>query len=210
MHIGIDVDDVLAQLCNPVIAYANERYKAQHTMAAIREPKLELYYGLSIEEVDDLFISFFQHHTESLPIVQGALDAIALFKARGDCMTIITSRYAIAFDTTCRWLRRHFGDVFDDIVFTHLDYRTHGIELDKGEICRDRNIDVMIEDRGSNALACASQEVPAFLLHYPWNQYCEKREDIKNDPLVTVVGDWRNGVHDGWQDIIAWRNSLKD
>ena len=48
----------------------------------------------------------------------------------------------------------------------------------KGELCKDLNVDLMIEDDPKYAEDCALKGINVLLLDKPWNQNCIEHENI--------------------------------
>ena len=83
----------------------------------------------------------------------------------------ITSRPESIRDITQRQLHYHYSFLFSEVFFTNeLSHFNNNTKKSKADICKDKNIDIMIEDNLEIAQVCAMQGVRVYLLDAPWNK----------------------------------------
>lgn len=180
MNIGIDVDEVLAELLEAFLEYHNRKYNTNTQKKDMFSDSFLEVFGGTKEENQQKVLDFFKsEHFQNIKPVKRALEIIKLL-AKEHQLCIITARPYIIRQETEQWLLRHFSNSFHCINFTN---QWHGIgeKQLKSYIGKKHKIDVMIDDSLYHALDCASQGIYVLLADfgYPWNKTEKLPENIK-------------------------------
>ena len=80
----------------------------------------------------------------------------------------------IFWEYTDLWVKTHFPDIFEDIIFADYFHEKH---REKSEICIDEWIEIMIEDNYDYAIDLAKAWIVTYLLEKPWNNHHEEYHD---------------------------------
>ena len=100
---------------------------------------------------------------------------------------MISSRRDDVLQKTKERLEQHFPNIFEEVICTY-SFETEEV-IPKSEICRQLQVDIMIEDDLFHASDVASVGIPCFLLAKPRNsQY-----DPKTHPGIIKVNS-RNEI----------------
>jgi 5'(3')-deoxyribonucleotidase len=181
MIVGIDLDDTLAASLDSFIEFHNEEYGTKLKFEDFKAYTLNEIIGLPREEEAnrlDLFdkSKFF----DKIKPIKGSQKAIrSLIKSNR--LVIITARVKSMEKKTRDWLAKYFPEL-KEIVFISEDYK--GYIKTKVEVCKEIGAEVMIDDKASFALECASEGIKVLLLDYPWNT------NVKDGPLIVRVDSW--------------------
>lgn len=171
--IAIDIDDVLADNANGMVAFSNQRWGTNLTIEDYQEHWSDMWQ-IDHEETEkrsDEFhnsgiIGKLPHSEEALPTLEGLRDDYKLI--------VVTSRRRSVESETRDWLARHYAGVFDDIYFAGIyDKRITSATFTqtKGDIYRAINADYVVDDQLKHCLAAVKSGKQAILFgDYPWNQ----------------------------------------
>lgn len=188
MLIGVDIDDVLADLVNPFTEFHNRTYGTSLTKENFIHYALWQVIGGTHEE-DLRKMAEFEKTTyySGMKPITGAISAIEILAANHN-LIVITSRTYYMMDSTQRWINNHFPNKFQNVHFAQ-NYQGTGLDKKKkSEIVSELKVDFLIEDNFDYAAECARQGVKTLLFNQPWNQ---------THPLPRLV--YR--VY-SWQDIL--------
>ena len=123
MRLGFDLDNVLANLIDPLNDYLNERFdmvfvrETWHTRI-IEDLKLDLEEELEKQVRRAAYNAVFDmDFLNDLPPVEGAKGVINFLRKKGHEIYVITSRKSEAFDMSSDWLKKH-GIYFDALICT--------------------------------------------------------------------------------------------
>ncbi len=187
MKIAIDVDDVLADFSTEFIKFQKKKYDLD-----LEPIKDELYSagwvdnsGLSRKEGYRRIIEFVESDvTKNLKTINGSQEAVKKLKEKFNLIAL-TGRPASAGESTRIWLNKNFPEIFSDFLITDM-HMISGNKKDKGEMCIENGIKLLIDDLPQYCLECASADVPTFLFNQPHNQYFDDQEY----PEITRVSSW--------------------
>ena len=181
MNIGVDVDEVLAELMEAYLQYHNQNYNTKTQKKDMFSYSYREVFGGTEQENQDKVLNFFKtEHFQNIKPVKGALKTIQQL-AKEHQLCIITARPQVVRHQTEQWLSTHFSNSFHCINLTN---QWHGVGKKqlKSEIGKQQKISIMIDDSLKHAIDCASQGIYVLLadFNYPWNQTKEKLpENIK-------------------------------
>jgi len=154
MHLGIDLDDVLADLIGGLIRLHAE----MHGVRLDREQVTG--WDVFPEDVHRRMMDGGYADLEPLP---DARDFLRELRTDGRRLTIITYRSPKVHDLTRTWLDRHFPGLWDDLVCTGGG---------KVEACRRLGVDLLVDDSLNQAPTVVRElGIPAILITSPMNRH---------------------------------------
>ena len=178
MKIGIDLDDVLSKSTAAFIKFHNNTYGTN-----IKIENKEKYgwwelVDVTREEYEKRVHEFYtmSYFTNTEPVL-GAKDVLEKLKINNE-LFIITARGEIIKETTEKWVKKNFPNIFSKIYFTS-QFELGAIQTTKAAICNNLDIDIFIEDSLQFALDCNQPNRKVYLLDYPWNQTDKLSDGIK-------------------------------
>lgn len=168
MKIGIDLDDVLADMMPVLLTYHNDVYGTTLTKDDIWSYRFWDVLQVSQEEAIKRVFDF-ERSSRMLTILPlpGAVQAVETLGDNHE-LSIITARDSEFAESTKHWLARHFPDVFSGIHFAN-HYSSTSTPRSKGDICKEIGIEVMIDDSFSNVVSCHGVCQSTLLFDAPWN-----------------------------------------
>ena len=211
MKIAFDIDDTLASLVPLIIHYFNRRLNTSIKISEITHYELEKVFGVEKAQTDKVFETIFGERGHDLPLIKGAQEAVEVCQQRGDELYIITSRFPFCHDMTYSWLEQYLPQFErEKVFFTH---SKEGTKHSKGKICDNVGIDALIDDAAYNIASAANGQRELFLLSYPWNTSSEGLKVLDaHKGKYKIVGrhdiNHIHHMHSGFEEFIAWRESL--
>lgn len=168
--IVLDCDGVLANLQNPLETFIAEHYNRP---LSYKDPSAYLLrdsLGISKEEEYRLVDTFYR--SPFFVTMQPYEDAVQMVHQLSQSynLAVATARPAWLREQTRSWHALHFSPTHLPVYHTG-EYYSEGADFpSKAEICRHLNAPLIIEDRPSNALACAEQGIAVILINHCYNQ----------------------------------------
>ncbi|MEK6839531.1 MAG: hypothetical protein AABX72_01205 [Nanoarchaeota archaeon] len=167
MNIGVDCDEVLAQFIGSFLDYHNRLYGTQLCFEDCTRPELYHVLGETNAVTWQRMMDFWDTPTfDEIRPVSGSVEAVRELR-KSNALEIVSSRHPGLLAKTETWIERHYEGCFSAIHFNGTD--TNVLSRTKLDICRERQLDVLVEDSLSNALMCANGR-RVYLLDKPWNQ----------------------------------------
>ncbi len=192
MLIGVDIDEVLADLVEQLLRFHNERYHTTLKREDVFCYQLRHVWKCTEEEEYKRVIEFYHsHYFREIKLVRGSIQGVKKLKEKGNNLVIITSRHSKGRDGTAGWIERYFPRMFSDIYFTDY-YEKEGNIARKASVCKEKGVELLIEDSLDNARDCASERTRVILLDCPWNR-CDR---VAMPEKVTRVYSWEEIVDD--------------
>ena len=186
MKIGIDLDEILADLVNPLIVWHNGVYGTNLERNNLTSYSLEEIWGGSREDTERKFKEFYQSRNfKGIVPVRDSQKGIGNLSSRNE-LIVITSRPRYLYEETLQWLEKHFPDRFQGVELTS-NWNEGGEGRKKSEACQDLGVDLIVEDSLGYAKDCADMNVRVLLLDCPWN-----RGDLDTRRITRVYS---------WEDI---------
>ncbi len=168
MKIGVDIDEVLADLMNPLVRFHNENYGTNFSREHFTSFNLwETWGGTKEEAYKKVYDFFHSDFFNDISVTNGSKEATNFLSIKND-LVIISSRPDYIKDKTIQWVNKNFPGTFSEVYFTY-EWSRNG-KTRKKDICLDKNVSVLIEDDLNKAIECASNKTKVFLYNCPWNQ----------------------------------------
>lgn len=171
MKIGIDIDGVLTDEQRYVLDYGSAFFTKRNILYKIHD---DIYDSKEIFEVsEEEYDAFWKEHifdySENISIRPFARDIIKRLLEENNEIYIITSRSYTTYENDNRfkmknivkeWLKRN-EIKYNDIIFSR----------EKDKICKELNINVMIEDKPEN-VDKISKDIPVICFSEGYNKKC--------------------------------------
>lgn len=156
LRIGTDIDGVL----NPFHHYVRKFVKKKMD---IDTPECEYDFmsimGLKTEEQKDMFYKTYKSELMDMPAHENASDVLSFLKRNGHSIHVITARPLLSARKTRMWLDKN-KIYYDEILFE---------TGTKAQACKERRVDVMIEDAPLNLSVLNEERIPTFHFLQPYN-----------------------------------------
>ena len=174
--VGIDIDDVVANVIDSVRLWANEKTGANLTEAEYRtdDNYWEYYntiwqrHGLSETVNFTMVLDDLAHDQSHIALVEGARETIHALKEKYD-LVFITSRPAYQQDATRRWLDERIDSEIP--MYTSHNPMANSDHRSKGEICAELGLKYLIDDNVGNCQNANEYGVEPLLFGlYGWNE----------------------------------------
>ncbi len=184
--IGLDFDDVLMELHEPLFAYHNLNYGTKLDKDSATTYDIWDIFKCEREEAEQRIVDFYhsEHHHKASPVLGGP-EAIKRL-SQDNSLVIITSRPEFIQERTLEWLERHYPKVFDHVCFTNIFRGEGAVKKNKSKACEELGVDIFVDDNLDNAHDVASNGRPVLLLDAPWNRNVDLLSNI------TRVYDWEH------------------
>ena len=185
MKIGIDIDNVLAELSLVMNLWHKNKYGYFTPNSKRTQFGLTFAWNCSQEEATKRLLEFYKSENfKKTPPVKGAIEAINKL-AKEHELHAITARPIHTEKETLRWLEKHFSLKNFEKIHINIQCRGDSVCKTKAEICEELGIKLMIEDALHFADECAEKGIKVLLLDWPWNQTNKLHSNI------TRVKDWK-------------------
>ena len=172
MRIGVDIDEVLADFNASFIEYCNRRFgkvlKREDFVSSNYSNFLEKTAEETIEIVDDFYQSVY--FEKIIPLFD-SVNAIS-YLSHLNKLFVVTSRPDFLISSTKKWVYDNFGNNFLGIFHSSNHYTNRqNCGKSKVEICRNLNVDLLIDDSLDYTIQCSKAGMDSLLFgNYPWNQ----------------------------------------
>lgn len=177
MKIGIDIDGVLTDEHTYVLDNGT-KYFSENNISYIVNRNVydsEEIFGVSEDEYNNFWKEYIFEYSKNISIRRYAADIIKKLKEKGNEIFIITSRSFTTYENENKvrmqrlvkeWLKTN-SVLYDKIIFTRK----------KLDVCIEKNIDLMIEDKPEN-IEDISKEIPVIVYD------CSYNEEIHNKNVI--------------------------
>ncbi len=177
MRIGIDIDNCISNFDDVLLEEYIKHDKELRNTGIINDKPYHITVGMfdwSKEENDDFYYNNIQRIAMSLKPLNNAKDVIDKLKADGNEIYIITSRdngeYINPEKMTREWLEK-YEIYFDKLILTG--------RHEKGPVCKENNIDIMIEDSIKNCEDIENNGVKCYIMDTRYNKHETRFERVK-------------------------------
>ena len=184
--IGVDCDEVLFPLKQPLYDFINE-LKGVNLKWRSSNYDFGIELGLSYEERVGLYNTFvWANKLEEIKPYPNAFEGMKELKKYFD-LVLITSRQNFVREKTEKSLEKYFPKIFSYIeIGNHHNLFEKNNSRTKLEMCRLRNVDLLIEDQTKYAEEL-NGEIPMILFDQPWNQGFKRKNVYRAKDWEEVV-----------------------
>ena len=191
MRIGIDIDNCISNFDDVLLEEYLKHDKELRNTGIINDKPYHITVGMfdwSKEENDDFYYNNIQRIAMSLKPLNNAKDVIDKLKADGNEIYIITSRdngeYINPEEMTREWLEK-YEIYFDKLILTG--------RHEKGPVCKENNIDIMIEDSIKNCEDIENNGVKCYIMDTRYNKHETRFERVKrwNEIYSKIAGFYK-------------------
>ncbi|KAI7869148.1 hypothetical protein BDF14DRAFT_1880324 [Spinellus fusiger] len=196
--LAINLDQTLAHTLEALVDWHNQIYKTQFTLRDFNTYDFSQVWGGTQEETYEKIRRFYnsQQFENIKPIEDFGLEALKMLKKRQFTLVIITSRQQFIAGQTKLFVDRHYPGLFESIYFCNLGLsaseRLEYISKSKATICKEANVDILIDDSLEHALDCAKLGIDVLLYDrsgkYTWNHIDSAPTALSNthSPLTSI------------------------
>lgn len=178
MRVGIDIDNVISNFNDELLKEYMEHDKELRNTGIINENPYYITAGMfdwSKEENDDFYNNNIERIAKKLKTLSRAPEMISKLKNENHEIYIISSRdngdYTNPHEMTEKWLSDNRIE-YDKLILTD--------KGEKGIICKENNIDIMIDDTIRNCKDITEHGVKALLMETRFNKNITEFEKVSN------------------------------
>ena len=183
-RIGVDCDDVLVDFMGGLIDWHNQNYGTQLAKKGFADGStISSLTGISWEEGTERVMKYIQllnAGSTDLNIIPGSRDVLNYLQKQGFNLSLVTARTTYSQDATLNEVRIKFPGTFNEVYFSiNKKLDANAPRISKAQICKEKSLEIIIEDNSRNALECADAGIYVLLFDQPWNQKCPEHPNIK-------------------------------
>ena len=169
MRIGIDIDGVLTDEHRFIIDYGTKYFSNKGIPYELHKDiyDSEKIFEVTKEQYNEFWKQNLLYYSKNISIRPFASEVINELKKENNEIYIITARYLTTYEnkdkelmqnTAKKWLKDN-NVLYDEIIFSE----------NKLDICKEFNINVMVEDKPENILDI-SDKIPVICFDHPYNE----------------------------------------
>ena len=181
--LAIDFDDTLCETTHAFFEFNKEKYNCD---AVYDSADLSLYKTLEISEDEEnrRWNEFFNLTEFSFPPPVKGL-AETLHSIKNDYKLVILTARSKAWQSQIPiWIDKYMANIFDEIIFTeNLGWK----DTMKGIVCKNMNIDVLVDDEPKQIESCLKSGVKVFVFDRPWNRNISS-EVVRITTMSEIIG----------------------
>ena len=170
--IWVDCDEVLPETLDELLKLSplKEKWIKKSDITSYEIYEVEKVW-LTKKEAIQAFYSFFEspEYREDQP-VSWAYEKLYELKEAWHKLYVVTARNKPYEQETRKRVETHFPWIFSDYLFMNIHTEN---EIPKSQLCKDKWIQVLIDDSARNIHDMNWVWMPWFLLDKPWNQWVE-------------------------------------
>lgn len=187
--IYVDLDDVLAETIEPLIALLERHFGRSVPVEDVREFDLGVSFGLSPSELDELMQHIHQpDELAGFAPKPGAADTLAAWTRRGHAISVMTGRPPSTASISREWLERHampHANLACVDKYGRPDFVASQEPLLRLDALGEFGFVLAVEDSAEMATHLAAQcGVPVALIDRPWNR---ELGPLANDTAKRIV-----------------------
>ncbi|MBS3144925.1 hypothetical protein J4208_05050 [Candidatus Woesearchaeota archaeon] len=198
VHIGFDIDGVLADFAGIFVPWYNERYGTAFVESDFWTHEFYRIFGVTREQLNAdirLFVQTplveqIQPYQEMPAIVQ------RLAQTYGQHSQVTARFTAEAQQRSRAFSDRHYPNCFSNIhISHHPEENPRGY---KGAVCKQNGISVLVEDQVDYAEEALTHGIQVILINRPWNIGHALHPSVPRitvQDLETTLAHMFNGVH---------------
>lgn len=195
LRIGIDIDEVIVKFTEYFLDFCKKKGLNPPLFEEIDKYHLHSFFNMAEEEIYELYKEFNKTKEnvefDFIPFAKESINELS----KNHELIIITARQGYLQEYTFNFFKKHFPNINFNIIFTGDIF---GGKKNKNEVCVEKNIDYLIEDRRKIVKDCAEAGVKSFLLDKPWSQNCEHDNIIRVkdwNEILEKIKEFENGLY---------------
>ncbi len=180
MIIGIDIDGVLTNIERFQLDYGSKYFFENENSININSNKYEIIdiFNTNTEKDDEFWKKYLKFYAKKEPARRFSSEIIKKLKDDGHKIYIITARFLTDRDDYLgkkmraivkKWLKNN-KIIYDKIIFS---------KEDKRDICKENNVDIMIEDAPKNIIELSEVLTKVICFDALYNRDIEKENVIR-------------------------------
>lgn len=184
--VAVDLDDVVVETAQNVIDHYNRTYGTDVTMESYYDPDYPRVWSTPDTETAVRRVNSYMETEEyhSLLPIEEAVSTLRGLDEKYE-LHIVTGRPDFVEEAILRWIKQHFPDLYETVVFTNF-FDTGGKKRHKGDICLELGASYLIDDHLEHAFSAAKNGIQVLLFgSYPWNRADHLPENVRR------VADWQ-------------------
>ena len=181
--IWVDCDEVLSETLDELLKYSplNGKWLQKSDITSYELYEVDKLW-LTKEEAVQIFFSFFESPEYYMcQPVSWAYEKLYEMKQAGHTLFVVTARKKPHEQLTRKRVESHFPWIFSDYLFM---WQHTENEIPKSQLCKDKWIQLLIDDSIQNIKDINNVWIPWLLLDKPRNQW------IENSELLHRVYSW--------------------
>lgn len=176
--IWVDCDEVLSETLDELLKRSplKEKWIKKSDIKSYNLCEVEKIW-ISQQEAIQIFHSFFESSDYYLAQpVSWAYEKLYERKQQWHKLFVVTARNKPYEEQTRKRVETHFPWIFTDFLFMN-QYSSN--EIPKSQLCKQKWIQILIDDNVSNIHDMNSIWMPGFLLDKPWNKWIQNSDLLK-------------------------------
>ncbi len=176
--IWVDCDEVLSETLDELLKRSplKEKWIKKSDIVSYELSDIKKIW-MTLEEAIHTFHSFFESlEYWQTQVVSWAYEKLYERKQQWHKLFVVTARNTPYEEQTRKRVEIHFPWIFSDFLFMN-KYTEN--EIPKSKLCKQKWIQLLIDDSAKNVLDMNWIWLPWFLLDKPWNQWIEDSEFLK-------------------------------
>ena len=181
MKIGVDLDGVIfdtEKLYRVLAELYDVLELKRNSIIDEKELRFQSRYSWSKQEQENFINKYHEYIVKNANFMPGADRVLRLLKKEGHELVIVTAR-----GSTGKEYIEMTEKIFKDNKFEIFNKYYWGI-LDKGKVCKDENIDLMIDDYIENCIKVADVGIEVIYLKDT------PSHEIKNNKYIKTLYNW--------------------
>ena len=183
-RIAVDCDNTLVDFDGVHCARLNAKYGTDFTRIDGLTGRIAQVIGAKAEQ-DDVEEFLNGQELEKIPVLKDSYRVLSYLKVQGFYLEVVTSRPEIYRAATERMIDKNFPGIFSAITFSFNPTTPEGRKLPhKSEICKARNLDVLVDDYHKYVKECADNGIRVIFFDTTGD------DRFDGDPMVKRVRSW--------------------
>lgn len=175
--IGVDLDEVLAELSPKLLEYHNDIYGTGFSIDDCEDFRLAILWGCSRNECTRRVHDFYKSkYFKEVKPVKGSKEGIEYLANKYD-LFVITSRPSWLEKETVEWVEKYFPNKFKDIILTNQVSIKEEMRT-KSEVGKELGISYLIDDHVEYLMDSYDNGIKIIAFDMPWNRKTDLPDEV--------------------------------
>ena len=205
MNIGVDIDNVISKFDENLLQEYLKHDKTLRNKGIVNPDAKYIRDGMfdwSDEEENEFYFGNIEEIATNFEIVENADKYIKALKENGHNIYIISGRnngeYKNPLEMTIKWLEKN-NIVYDELILT--DAFKHN---EKAKICKEKQIDIMIDDSLNVCKECSNIGVKSLLFDSKYNREVQRYKRVTSwKEIFEFISNYKKED----KEIIIYKNT---